>query len=51
MKHLERTDKFNKKADERRRSDISQLFVLRWIFFSLLISEVMQLERKQCRCR
>ena len=51
MRHQERTEKFNKRTRERYRGSFYELFVIRWVFLSSLISELMQLEQKQRRCR
>jgi hypothetical protein len=51
MRHQERTEKFNKRTRERYRGSFYSLFVIRWIFLSSLISELMQLEKNNLRGR
>lgn len=45
MRHQERTDKFNRRVKERYQGSFYGLFVVRWVFLSSLISELMQLEK------
>lgn len=51
MRYQERTEKFNKRTRERYRGSFYSLFVIRWIFLSSLISELMQLEKNNLRGR
>lgn len=51
MRHQDRTNKFNRRFKERYRGSFYNLFIIKWVFLSSLISELMQLEQCQRRYR